>query len=188
MQQKPRRAFAAAAAKESLDHFLQRHVRRRKYFSGQVWNLCALGAQIMRAATATFVKEYFFAITRRRSPGGYFRVYGLLHRGGPCPPGLPGGRACLSAAGSPETATTPQAWPAGLPSTTAPKRSGQYFKLGRREARLRRSLRQLCFFSADSLIFDAPDERREHNNDQCIVAVIAIDLEMMVDRPSRETA
>ena len=30
---KTSQSFAAAAAKESLDHFLRRHVRRRKYFS-----------------------------------------------------------------------------------------------------------------------------------------------------------
>ena len=41
-----------------------------------------------------------------------------------------------------------------------------------------RSLRQLCLLLGRQLLDlrDAPDERREHNNDQCIVAVIAIDL------------
>ena len=41
-----------------------------------------------------------------------------------------------------------------------------------------RSLRQLCLLLGRQLLDlrDAPDERREHNNDQCIVAVIAVDL------------
>ena len=41
-----------------------------------------------------------------------------------------------------------------------------------------RSLRQLCLLVGRQLLDlrDAPDERREHNNDQSVVAVIAIDL------------
>ena len=63
---KTSQSFAAAAAKESLDHFLRRHVRRRKYFSA-----CKRARRpprrtaraLQQAAIPSSKKEYFLIAT-----------------------------------------------------------------------------------------------------------------------------
>ena len=87
----------------------------------QVWNLCALGAQIMRAADCSpFVKKEYFltATTPQAIACGVTSAWPrfIASEAGLAPSGSPAAPAhVFAAADVPETATTPQAWPAGLP-------------------------------------------------------------------------
>ncbi len=130
----------------------------------QVWNLCALGAQIMRAADCSpFVKKEYFltATTPQAIACGVTSAWPrfIASEAGLAPSGSPAAPAhVFAAADVPETATTPQAWPAGLPLYDAASAAVSIFKLGRRRAAPSSDHSDSsAFFSADSfLIFGMP--------------------------------
>ena len=88
----------------------------------QVWNLCALGAQIMRAADCSpFVKKEYFltATTPQAIACGVASAWPrfIASEAGLAPSGSPAAPAHnLAAADVPETATTPQAIACGVAS------------------------------------------------------------------------
>ena len=104
--------FRRRSGERKSDHFLRRHVRRRKYFSGCKCGICAPAAHKLCAqqtATPLVKKEYFLTVSKSRRPGrgGGFLVfswYAAAARGAQ--------RAAASAAAARARCLCPRRWPA----------------------------------------------------------------------------
>ena len=162
--QKPRRVSPMARQKKVRSFSSATCAAKKILLRLQVWNLCAVGAQIMRAADCSpFVKKEYFltATTPQAIACGVASAWPrfIASEAGLAPSGSP---AALShnfaAADVPETATTPQAKPAGLPLYDAASAAVSISSLGRRRAAPSSDHSDSsAFFSADSfLIFGMP--------------------------------
>ena len=162
--QKPRRVSPQQRRKK-VKSFSQATCAAKKILLRlQVWNLCAVGAQIMRAADCSpFVKKEYFltATTPQAIACGVASAWPrfIASEAGLAPSGSPAAPAHnLAAADVPETATTPQAEACGVASLDAASAAVSISSLGRRRAAPSSDHSDSsAFFSADSfLIFGMP--------------------------------
>ena len=162
--QKPRRVSPMARQKKVRSFSSATCAAKKILLRLQVWNLCAVGAQIMRAADCSpFVKKEYFltATTPQAWPAGLPpRGRGLLHPRRDLPPRAPLRlrHITLLPLTSPKLRQPRRRLPAGLPLYDAASAAVSISSLGRRRAAPSSDHSDSsAFFSAESfLIFGMP--------------------------------